>query len=88
VAYSPLTWLGDAVEGWRLYVFADAAHLRLRMPLVEQQSRFSLASLGVGTSFRLGSHLNGRLDLGYPLKDGPRTSKHDPRLTFHLNASY
>ncbi|MDH1291804.1 ShlB/FhaC/HecB family hemolysin secretion/activation protein [Comamonas terrigena] len=85
---SPLTWLGDAVEGWRLYVFADAAHLRLRMPLVEQQSRFSLASLGVGTSFRLGSHLNGRLDLGYPLKDGPRTSKHDPRLTFHLNASY
>ncbi|WP_370682617.1 ShlB/FhaC/HecB family hemolysin secretion/activation protein [Comamonas sp. GB3 AK4-5] len=84
----PLTWLGDSIEGWRAYVFADAAHLRLRTPMVEQQSKFSLASLGVGTSFRVGQGLSARLDLGYPLKDGPRTQKHEPRLTFNLNASY
>ncbi|WP_370527761.1 ShlB/FhaC/HecB family hemolysin secretion/activation protein [Comamonas sp. Tr-654] len=84
----PLSLLGNALEGWRAYVFADAAHLRLRTPLPEQQSRFSLASVGVGTSFRVGQHLSARFDLGYPLKDGLRTQKHEPRLTFNLNASY
>lgn len=84
----PLSLLGNSVEGWRAYLFADAAHLRLRSPMAEQQSKFSLASLGMGTSFRVGQGLSVRLDLGYPLKDGPRTRKHEPRLTFNLQASY
>lgn len=84
----PLTWLGDRVEGWRAYVFADAGHLRLREPLPEQQDRFTLVSLGVGTNLRIGQHTGVRLDLGYPLKAGPRTERHEPRLTFNLSASY
>ena len=84
----PLNYLNPWVEGWRAYVFADAAELRLRSPLPQQDDRFSLASVGVGTSFRLGTRVSGRLDLGYPLKAGSRTGRHDPRLTFNLNASY
>lgn len=84
----PLGYLGNRVEGWRAYVFTDAAHLRLRDPLPEQQDRFSLVSVGVGTQLRIGQHLSARLDLGYPLKAGARTERHKPRLTFNLSASY
>lgn len=77
-----------AVEDWRIYVFADGARLRLRDPLPEQDDRFDLASVGIGSSLRVGRYLSGRVDLGYPLKDGPRTERHDPRLTFSVTASY
>ncbi|WP_307506559.1 ShlB/FhaC/HecB family hemolysin secretion/activation protein [Variovorax sp. W1I1] len=84
----PLTYLGSAVENWRVYAFADAARLRLKNPLAEQNDRFSLYSLGVGTSFKVGQYLAGRVDIGYPLTDGPRTKKHDPRVNFSLTANY
>lgn len=85
---APITYFSPRVENWRWYVFADAGHLRLRNPLPEQQSRFSLSSLGLGTNFRLGSYLSGRIDLSYPLKAGTRTKAHDPRINFSINASY
>lgn len=76
------------LEGWRAYVFFDAAQLRLRKPLSEQADSFGMSSVGVGSSFRLGGSVSGRLDLGYPLRDGARTERHSPRLTFNINASY
>ncbi|QSI34416.1 ShlB/FhaC/HecB family hemolysin secretion/activation protein [Variovorax sp. RKNM96] len=84
----PLTYLGSAVENWRVYAFADAARLRLKSPLAEQNDRFSLYSVGVGTTFKVGQYLAGRVDIGYPLTDGPRTKKHDPRVNFSLTANY
>jgi hemolysin activation/secretion protein len=84
----PLPYLPSVLEDWRIYAFVDAGHLRLREPLPEQDSSFSLASVGLGTSFRLGQQLTGRLDLGYPLRAGPRTDRHDPRLNFSVTASY
>jgi hemolysin activation/secretion protein len=84
----PLSWAGARLENWRAYAFVDAAQLRLRDPLPEQNAKFTLASVGLGTSFRVGQRVTGRLDFGYPLKDGPRTERHDPHLTFSLNASY
>ncbi|UVH57812.1 ShlB/FhaC/HecB family hemolysin secretion/activation protein [Variovorax paradoxus] len=84
----PLTYLGSVVENWRVYAFADAARLRLKSPLPEQEDRFSLYSVGVGTTFKLGQYLAGRVDIGYPLTDGPRTKKHDPRVNFSLTANY
>jgi len=84
----PLTFAGDWLERWRLYSFIDAGHLRLADRLPEQDARFSLLSLGVGTSFRVGGSVNGRLDYGYPLKDGPRTDRHDPLLNFSIDANY
>lgn len=84
----PLTYLNPWIESWRVYAFADASRLKLRDPLIEQQALFSLASVGLGTSFRLGEQVSGRVDIGYPLKSGPRTDKHDTRVNFSLNASY
>ncbi|AVQ85534.1 ShlB/FhaC/HecB family hemolysin secretion/activation protein (plasmid) [Variovorax sp. PDNC026] len=84
----PLTFLGSTVENWRVYAFADAARLRLKSPLPEQDDRFSLYSVGVGTTFKVGQYLAGRVDIGYPLIDGPRTKKHDPRVNFSLTANY
>ncbi|MET3179227.1 UNVERIFIED_ORG: hemolysin activation/secretion protein [Variovorax guangxiensis] len=84
----PLTFLGSAVENWRVYAFADAARLRLKSPLPEQEDRFSLYSIGVGTTFKVGQYFAGRVDIGYPLTDGPRTKKHDTRVNFSLTANY
>lgn len=84
----PLTYFNPWVESWRVYAFADASRLKLRDPLIEQQALFSLASVGLGSSFRLGEQISGRVDIGYPLKSGPRTEKHDTRVNFSLNASY
>jgi hemolysin activation/secretion protein len=84
----PLTFLGSWVEGWRVYGFADAARLRLKSPLPEQADKFQLASVGVGTTFKVGSYFSGRIDFGYPLKDGPRTKRHDANVNFSLSANY
>jgi len=71
-----------------VYAFADAARLRLKSPLPEQNDKFQLASVGLGTTFKVGQYFSGRVDFGYPLKDGPRTRRHDPRVNFSLTANY
>jgi hemolysin activation/secretion protein len=81
-------WLGANVNEWRFYAFADAATLRLRDPLPEQDASYSLASVGLGTRLQVLDWLSGSLDWGYPLKDGPNTRKHDPRLNFSVRASF
>ncbi|MDA7414999.1 ShlB/FhaC/HecB family hemolysin secretion/activation protein [Xenophilus arseniciresistens] len=83
-----ITWLGEHIDNWRAHVFFDAGWLRLRSPLPEQEDRFRLASVGVGTSLRVGQHVNARLEYGYPLRHGPRTERHDPRLTFSVNVTF
>ncbi|WP_083384662.1 ShlB/FhaC/HecB family hemolysin secretion/activation protein [Cupriavidus sp. USMAHM13] len=84
----PIPLLTPYVEDWRVYSFVDAARLGLRDPLPEQKARFSLASFGIGTSFRLATHVYGRFDAAYPLKDGPRTPRHRPHLNFSVTATY
>ena len=64
----PIPLLTPYVEDWRVYSFVDAARLGLRDPLPEQKARFSLASFGIGTSFRLATHVYGRFDAAYPLR--------------------
>lgn len=88
-----LEWRTPAwrVGSWmdaRLYAFTDAAYLRLRTPLPEQDDKYNLASFGLGASLRFGDHLQLRLDYGYPYSDGPTTSKDDPRFNFNLSTSY
>jgi hemolysin activation/secretion protein len=84
----PLALPAIALENARLYVFTDFGHLRLRDPLPEQADRFTQLAVGAGASFQLGRHVNGRFDLGYPLRQGARTERHDLRTTFSLQASY
>ena len=81
-------YLSPSVREWRLYAFAETAGLRLRDPLPEQEARYRLASVGFGTHLRLYDWFSLGLDWGYPLRDGPNTKKHDPRLNFNLRASF
>src|SRR5450830_689791 len=83
-----LSYLNPVVENWRVYTFFDAAHLRLRDPLPEQVDAYNLASVGFGSSFLVSQIISGRFDFGYPLKKGPRTATHTPRLNFSLTATY
>lgn len=83
-----LTYLNPWMENWRVYSFVDGARLKLRQPLPEQTDIYNLASVGVGSSFTLSEIINGRIDFGYPLKKGPRTPSHSPRLNFSLTATY
>ena len=82
-----LPWFGDKTE-WRLYTFCDAGCLTLRNPLPEQQSRFNLASVGVGSRIRLMDHLNGSLDAGWPLVQQSVTSPNDLLLTVRVWAEF
>jgi hemolysin activation/secretion protein len=85
----PMDYLNSAhVENWRAYTFVDFARLFLRSPLPEQNAVFSLASLGIGSSFELTPKVNGRLDLGYPLLNGPRTRRHSVMFNFSVTANY
>ncbi|MDR3400797.1 MAG: ShlB/FhaC/HecB family hemolysin secretion/activation protein [Pandoraea sp.] len=84
----PIPLLGPVVSNWRAYAFFDGARLGLRDALPEQTSRYSLASVGLGTSLRLTSHVTGRVDAAYPLTNGPRTERYKPRLNFSVTATY
>lgn len=81
-------YLGSRVNQWRVYTFADVAHLRLQDPLPEQESSFNLASIGVGSSMQVLDWLTGKLDFGYPLVNGPNTMRHEPRVSFNVQATF
>ncbi|HCP77028.1 MAG: hypothetical protein CML19_00900 [Pusillimonas sp.] len=81
-------WFGPHVNEWRFYTFAEYAALRLQDPLPEQESRFRLGSVGFGTRMQVLDWLSASLDWGYPLKDGPNTTKHDPRVNFNVRANF
>lgn len=80
--------LGSAVDEWRLYGFAEGAQLWIHDPLPEQNSRFSLASVGLGTRIQLANGVSGNLDWGYPLKDLDPLKKARPKLHFSIRANY
>ena len=73
---------------WRIYVFGDAGRLSIRSPLPEQQSRFELASYGIGSRIRLADHLNGSIDAAVPLISSTDTNAHDVLVTFRLWADF
>lgn len=78
----------DKPNEWRFYGFVEGGILTLNDPLPEQDSRFELASAGVGTYIRLFDYLNGSLDLGFPLTDAGSTNAGDLLATFRLWAEF
>ncbi len=72
------------IDEWRVYGFVDGGVFTLNDPLPEQQSRFNLASVGLGSRIRLLGHLNGSLDAGVPLISQNPTTAGKPLLTFRL----
>jgi hemolysin activation/secretion protein len=80
--------LGKNVNEWRFYLFGEGGVMAIDDPLPEQQSQFRLASVGGGTRIKLVDHLNGSLDVGLPLDNGPQTNAYEALLTFRLWAEF
>ena len=62
--------------------------MTLQDALPEQESQFSLASIGAGTRIRLHNHFNGSLDLGVPLIGQTESKMWDLLLTFRVWAEF
>ena len=72
----------------RLYLFAEGGLVALQDTLPEQESQFSLASIGTGARIRLHNHFNGSLDLGVPLIGQTESKMWDLLLTFRVWAEF
>ena len=77
-------FFGNKASDWRVYVFAEGGRLWILDPLPEQQSRFDLASFGVGSRIHFLDHYNGSIDLGVPLISQAQTSAYALVLTFRV----
>ena len=68
--------------------FAEYAHLKVKDAAAEQESKFELASAGVGLRIKAWKKLQLALDLAYPFKDASNTKKGDVRTHFNLGYEY
>ncbi len=73
---------------WRFYLFSEGGMLSLEDALPEQESRFYLASVGIGSRIRFQDHFNGSLDVGVPLVSQTQTKALDLLLTFRVWADF
>jgi hemolysin activation/secretion protein len=73
---------------WRFYSFFDAGTLKLLEPLPEQESRFKLASVGIGTEIHFRKNLHGVAELALPLTSSLETDLHQPRVNFRMWADF
>lgn len=81
---SLLGWAKRKNTEWRIYTFVEGGVLTLQQPLSEQQARFELASVGVGTRIQLFDHFHGSFDIGIPLTSQGGTKSGDALFTFRL----
>jgi hemolysin activation/secretion protein len=71
---------------WRALAFVDAGQVRVIDPLIDEQDRFTLSSVGLGLRLTAANGLRGELVWAYPLKAINNTARGDHRL--HLNIAY
>jgi len=81
---TPPFTLAGFVDEWRAYVFTDWAYLSVMDTLAEQDSSYTLGSVGVGSLLKFHKHFNGTIDLGFPLQNEGDTERYHPRLTFRV----
>lgn len=72
----------------RLLGFAEAARLEYLEATALQESRFDLASVGMGLRFRAAKHVGGVLDYAWPLEDAGGVKAGDGRIHFRLGAEW
>ena len=70
---------GDSLT---VHAFIDGGALILSDPLPDQDSRFVLASYGVGMRLRFFSHLEGSVNVAVPVYDQGKTEAGDPFVVF------
>lgn len=76
------------MEDLRILLFADAARLRVRQPLILQTSSYNLYSTGIGLRLKAAQGLEASFDWAWPLKDANGVSKGDPRAHFNLHYGF
>ncbi|HEX4160223.1 MAG TPA: POTRA domain-containing protein [Rhizomicrobium sp.] len=76
----------SAIDDWRIYGFADLAHVWILGALPGQTNAFTLESIGAGMRVGALGHLTGVIDVGLPLRSGPATAARKPRLTFSVKS--
>ncbi len=72
----------------RVLGFAEAARLDYLEASVLQESRFDLASVGLGMRFRAARYVSGALDYAWPLEDAGGVEAGDGRIHFRLGAEW
>ena len=68
--------------------FVEYASLKVKDAAAEQESKFELASVGLGLRVKAWKKLQLALDLAYPFKDASNTKKGDVRTHFNLGYEY
>lgn len=87
-SFAPVLKFVPGLDEWRFYVFADAAKLWVQDPLADQQDRFTLYSVGVGSRMQLLDHIKGDLVIGWPLRDGPVHDYAHPYAFFSVKSEF
>lgn len=85
---TPSITLGGLLDEWRGHIFAEWGGAIITDALPGQQSRYELASAGIGTRARFGGHFSASADLAFPMLDGPRTESGSTRITFTVKAEF
>ena len=73
---------------WRVYAFLEGGRLTLNDPLPDEVDRQDLASWGFGSRMRLFGHLNGSVDVSFPLIDSYPTMADDVFVSFRAWAEF
>lgn len=72
----------------RFLAFIDAGEARIRSPRENEDRSVFLAGAGAGVRYRIGRYFDARLDLAFPLRDGPATDSGRTRLHAGVTASW
>lgn len=86
---SSALWADARMGRLHMLAFAEAAYIANQQdtPCVEDRSRCTLASLGLGLRHTLGA-LQTRVDLAYALRSATRTERGDAKLHFAVNYGF
>jgi hemolysin activation/secretion protein len=79
---------GLRIDDLSLSAFVDAARLRVRLPSVGQDARFTLAGSGFGLRMRALRQFAADLDLAWPLRSTANSPSGEPRLHVRLSAAF
>ena len=82
------TFLGNFVDDWRVFAFADGAYARIRQPQTGQTGSYTLLSIGIGTRFQLLRYLTGDAVFGHVLRTATSSRDGDNRATFRVKAAF
>jgi hemolysin activation/secretion protein len=85
---SPKSPGGLPESEFRFRTFFDTGTVYINEVLPEQIESNELASFGFGTTIKLWDHLNGNLDLAWPLVSQFLTEQHEPFLSFQVGSEF